>query len=169
MAEPRWFSGDELNPLRLHSTANKRIAQSDTGGLYFWDESDTAACGPYADLGACLRGIEAYVKHLDGRRSTEQGLDELAVMTQDMGGYPELERKTPRAPRRYGPLDPDHPAIGQLCEGCREQLKAGDYLALIVIGPGGDVNAREAAMSGRAYNAVTIAVHWACATGEAAP
>jgi hypothetical protein len=69
-------------------------------------------------------------------------------------------------PRRFGPKAHDHPSIGQDCPACRDPFKAGDYTALIALGPGGDLEAREKARTGRVYNAVAVEVHWACATGD---
>lgn len=69
--------------------------------------------------------------------------------------------------RRFGPKAGDHPSVGRPCPACHEPFAAGDYTTLIAIGPGPDAEEREKAAVGRAYNAVALEVHWACATGEA--
>lgn len=68
--------------------------------------------------------------------------------------------------RKFGPKSADHPSIGAPCGACRQPFAAGDFTTLIALGPGADSEAQEARRNGRAYNAVAIEVHWACATGE---
>lgn len=72
----------------------------------------------------------------------------------------------PAAPRRFGPKSPDHPTVGQACPGCGEPFQAGDYTALVVIGPGDDPGERQRAADGRPYNAVAVEAHWQCVTGR---
>lgn len=67
--------------------------------------------------------------------------------------------------RRFGPKAPNHPSVGELCPACKEAFAPGDYTTLITLGPGGDPEARDRAREGRAYNAVALEVHYACATG----
>lgn len=71
-------------------------------------------------------------------------------------------------PAKMGPLISDHPLIrdGTLCQGCFKPFHAGDYVTLVVIGPGDSEEAREKAREGRAYSAVATPAHWACVTGE---
>lgn len=69
-------------------------------------------------------------------------------------------------PRKFGPKSPDHPSIGRECPACHEPFITGDYTALIAMGPGGALEEREKARTGRPYNAVALEVHWACATGH---
>jgi hypothetical protein len=52
------------------------------------------------------------------------------------------------------------------CPGCDGEFKAGQYVGLVSIGPGGDIDERIKAQMGRAYNAVAVPAHWACITGE---
>lgn len=52
------------------------------------------------------------------------------------------------------------------CVGCDQNFKAGQFITLLNIGPGGDEEERELAREGLAYTAVAIPVHWACVTGE---
>lgn len=59
----RWLTGDETEGLR--PTANRNIAQDKEDKFWFWDESNSSACGPYDNLRDCLGGIEGYVKHLE--------------------------------------------------------------------------------------------------------
>ena len=69
--------------------------------------------------------------------------------------------------RKMGPMTSDHPLVtdNKACPGCDEIFKAGDYVTLIPIGPGDNAEARARARDDRAYNAVAVPVHWACATG----
>lgn len=69
---------------------------------------------------------------------------------------------------RFGPLAADHPLVGQTCPACKEPLAAGDIPELVPIGPGDDPDARKRARQGRAYNAIAVAAHLACVTGEEA-
>jgi len=67
----------------------------------------------------------------------------------------------------YGPIAPNHPAVGtQQCAACKQLLKAGEVITLVPIGPGDDPVERERARLNRPYNAVAVIAHWACATGE---
>ena len=68
--------------------------------------------------------------------------------------------------RKYGPKPPDHPSIGEACPGCNVPFKEGDYTTLVPIGPGDDLAARQLAREGRTYSAVSLEVHWGCATGK---
>lgn len=67
---------------------------------------------------------------------------------------------------RIGPQLVDDRAVGLPCPGCGEDLARGDFVAQIVLGPGKDPEAREAARNGRPYQAVVDELHWACATGQ---
>jgi len=68
--------------------------------------------------------------------------------------------------QKMGPLAADHWLGDADCPGCQLPFIEGDHVTLVPIGPGGDPDERDRAASGRAYNAVAIAVHWTCATGE---
>lgn len=70
--------------------------------------------------------------------------------------------------RKFGPKSADHPGVGQPCRACNEPFAEGDHTALVMLGPGNDPEAQEKARTGRAYNAVAVELHWACATGEVA-
>ena len=69
--------------------------------------------------------------------------------------------------RRMGPLRADHWLVREAgrCPACERIFSPGDFVTLFGIGPGADVQAREAARLGRPYNAIALAVHYACATG----
>jgi hypothetical protein len=67
--------------------------------------------------------------------------------------------------RVFGPKAVDHPTVGDHCPACHQDFVAGEYTTLIPLGPGDDPDARRAAREHRAYNAVALEVHWACATG----
>lgn len=64
--------------------------------------------------------------------------------------------------RKFGPKAADHPGIGVECPACHVAFVEGDYTTLVLLGPGGDPEARERAAQGRAYNAVAVEVHWDC-------
>lgn len=68
-------------------------------------------------------------------------------------------------PPPFGPLGPDHPLVGQLCLGCDLPFSEGEYGYLLPIGPGGDLEERERARTGRAYNARSVPLHVACVAG----
>lgn len=70
--------------------------------------------------------------------------------------------------RKFGPKTADHPSVGNRCPACQVPFAAGDFTALVMLGPGDDPDAQEKARAGRAYNAVAVEVHWSCATGEPA-
>ena len=69
--------------------------------------------------------------------------------------------------KMMGPLIEDHPLItdGDVCPACKKPFKHKDYVTLIALGPGGNIESRQKAREGRAYNAIAQPVHWACATG----
>lgn len=70
--------------------------------------------------------------------------------------------------RKFLPLPADHPLItdGEKCPACNIQFVAGDVVTLIPLGPGDDPEVRRRVQEGRAYNAIALPIHWACATGE---
>lgn len=70
--------------------------------------------------------------------------------------------------RRMGPLAPEHPLVtdSTKCPACEFGFDAGNYVTLIALGPGDDPEERARARYGRSYNAVSVPVHWACATGR---
>ncbi len=53
-----------------------------------------------------------------------------------------------------------------ICPGCFERFKVGDTTTLFPVGPGLDPEERANCDAGRAYNAIALPIHWACATGE---
>lgn len=67
---------------------------------------------------------------------------------------------------KFGPKKKDHSSIGEECPACHKPFKEGDYTTLIGLGPGDDPESQKRVREGRAYNAVAVEVHWACATGE---
>lgn len=68
--------------------------------------------------------------------------------------------------RALGPKKPDHPTVGKPCPACDVPFVAGDYTALVSLGPGASEEDRRKARDGRPYNAVAVEVHFACATGR---
>lgn len=71
-------------------------------------------------------------------------------------------------PRRFTTAA-DDPVVGTPCPACNETIRENDSTALVPLGPGTSVEARNLARARRAYNAVAIVVHYACATGEESP
>lgn len=69
----------------------------------------------------------------------------------------------------FGPKVKEHPSIGTACPACRQPFKEGDYTVLVALGPGDDAEAQEKARHGAYYNAVSVEVHWTCATGKPVP
>ena len=69
-------------------------------------------------------------------------------------------------PEKMGPLELDHPLIGDLCPACNVPFKEGELVTLVVLGPGDDPEERKKAREGEPYHAVALPLHWACATGE---
>jgi hypothetical protein len=67
---------------------------------------------------------------------------------------------------RFGPKVFNHPSIGKPCPACNKKFKEGDYTTLVVLGPGNSKERQKKAREGRAYDAVAMEVHWACATGQ---
>src|SRR5947209_6446347 len=76
-----------------------------------------------------------------------------------------LDDSTVSDPGRYAPLAKDHPAVGMICPGCQEEMKAGDTPAMVAIGPGPDPEARAAARKGEGYSGVGIVCHEECVHG----
>lgn len=67
--------------------------------------------------------------------------------------------------RKFNPLLPDHPLVGEVCPACNQAFQAGDVVTLIAIGPGDDPENQQKARDGKPYSAVALPAHWACATG----
>ena len=71
---------------------------------------------------------------------------------------------TPPDPR--GPKAVDRRAIGQPCPACAVELAAGDTVAVLILGPGRNAEARASARTGRPFQGVAAELHWACVTGD---
>ena len=67
--------------------------------------------------------------------------------------------------RAFGPKKTNDYSVGKPCPACCLPFKVGDYTVLIPLGPGGDPEAQKLAREGRSYNAVSVEVHYKCATG----
>lgn len=67
--------------------------------------------------------------------------------------------------RPFGPLSPGHPSVGEACAACSVAFVAGDWQALIPLGPGPFPEAQRLRRECRPYAAVCALVHWTCATG----
>jgi len=72
---------------------------------------------------------------------------------------------------KMGPLEPSHWLVLRAvdCPCCELPFMDGDYVTLVPLGPGDDPDERKLARERRAFDAVGITVHWACATGEEGP
>jgi len=78
-------------------------------------------------------------------------------------------QRVPGGLQKMGPLPADSWLLkGGDCPGCRLPFTEGDRITLVPIGPGEDPDEQAKAAQGRAFNAIAIAVHWTCATGEPA-
>lgn len=81
-------------------------------------------------------------------------------------GTQRLDRRI-RAWRQGLSDDPGHE--GCVCAACAASIDAGEWAALIPLGPGLDPALRALAADGHHFDAVTVRLHWACATGEEEP
>ena len=70
--------------------------------------------------------------------------------------------------RKSKGLHAQHPLVvdGTVCQACRVAFREGDIVTLVPLGPGADTDERKAARDGRAFTAIALQVHLACATGE---
>lgn len=69
-------------------------------------------------------------------------------------------------PRKFGPKPIDHPSVGEPCPACLVPFLVEDFTTLVTLGPGDDLEEQAKARAGIAYNAISVEVHFACATGE---
>jgi hypothetical protein len=67
---------------------------------------------------------------------------------------------------QFGPQPVKDSEIGQPCIACSGLLATGDMVAVRPLGPGASPEARTNARAGLPFEAVTIELHWACATGD---
>jgi hypothetical protein len=65
----------------------------------------------------------------------------------------------------------DHPLIAMhlSCYCCDRPFDEKEPICLFPLGPGDDKEARENAVAGQPYNAVSIPLHYACVTGITFP
>lgn len=66
-------------------------------------------------------------------------------------------------------LDMDSPAVGTPCAACGLKFAVGEWVTPVPLGPGNDPEEMAKCVSGAPYNAVSIPVHWSCATGRGVP
>jgi hypothetical protein len=71
-------------------------------------------------------------------------------------------------PAQFGPQPITSSEIGEPCLACGGTLDPGDMVAVRPLGPGSNPQARANARAGLPFEAVTIELHWACATGDEA-
>lgn len=69
--------------------------------------------------------------------------------------------------RTFGPLDDHHPMVKRqtVCGACGIRLAAGDYVRLLPLGPGPNLENQRCAREGEPYSPVQAVLHLACATG----
>jgi hypothetical protein len=66
-------------------------------------------------------------------------------------------------------LTQDSAAVGTPCAACGIKFEVGDWCTPVPLGPGNDEEEMAKCAAGQPYNAVSIAVHWSCATGRGFP
>ena len=66
---------------------------------------------------------------------------------------------------KMGPLNYDMP---KPCPACDKPIVTGEFCTLIPLGPGDDEEDQKKCREGKFYSAISLPVHWACATGEIA-
>lgn len=71
--------------------------------------------------------------------------------------------------RPFGPVSDEEFQRYQDCPACNQRVAVGDHYVLVTIGPGDDPEEQQKARRGRAYNAVAVIAHLACATGFSDP
>lgn len=76
--------------------------------------------------------------------------------------YLRTRKGSPSDPRKF--LDPGG-VTNKTCPACERELLHRQSICLVTIGPGDDPDEQEKCRDGRHYNAIAVAVHWACATG----
>lgn len=85
--------------------------------------------------------------------------------------YLRTQNDQPRFKKFDYPLDADHLLVGDRdfytpCPACQQPFKAGELVALVILGPGSNPEAQMRCRSNRPYSAVCVAVHTQCVTGE---
>lgn len=78
----------------------------------------------------------------------------------------EIVGETATTETQYGPRPVSPSEVGEQCAACLGMLADADTVAVRPLGPGGDAQARANARAGLPYEAATIELHWACATGD---
>lgn len=70
--------------------------------------------------------------------------------------------------RKFPPLGANHPLVRDKtpCAACDLPFWEGEVVTLVPIGPGPDAEQSRLAREGKTYNALSVPVHWKCATGE---
>lgn len=56
--------------------------------------------------------------------------------------------------------------VGATCPACEQPIRAGQMVAVLILGPGADPDERAKARAGEPYAAAAIDVHWPCRTGD---
>lgn len=118
---------------------------------------------PKADGYNIRRGLGGLPDDDDVLIGRVDGVMQLVHRT-EIEGETATEPTAARAPKLV-----DKRAVGESCPACKVRLDKGDLVAVVVLGPGANPDARAKARNAKSYEAVAIEIHWACATGEEPP
>lgn len=69
--------------------------------------------------------------------------------------------------RRLGPMPAGHPSLCNSCAACQKFFHVGNFTTLITLGPGDFPDEQAKRDAGQPYTAVTVEVHWDCASRDA--
>jgi hypothetical protein len=79
--------------------------------------------------------------------------------------YVRVQGRPAATQRVWGPLEAgekDAAVLAMMCPGCFADFAPGEYVTLVVIGPGRDPEAQRKAAADQFYSAVAIPAHAAC-------
>lgn len=109
--------------------------------------------------------VEAY-----SMRAALSGLpdddDVLFARVDGMGALIHVTEIVGYTPPAGGPSAVSVTEVGEPCPACGVLLEGGDMVAVLLLGPGADPQARAACLAGEPYTGVAIELHWACRTGD---
>jgi len=63
--------------------------------------------------------------------------------------------------KKFDPLKPDNPSVGEICPFCNKILEIGQCTSLVADAPANDEE-KQKMENGRAYIAIAKIVHWDC-------
>jgi hypothetical protein len=131
---------------------------ANTGQLVGWREALEAG-DPRAMGYAVRRGLGGLPEDDEVLFGRVDGMGQLVHVT-------EIEGHAGTQPDPRGPKPADERAVGLPCPACQIKLTAKDIVALLVLGPGRDSEARVQARAGLPFQGVAVELHWACVTGD---